>query len=206
MQETLGVLVPITIELLQDAAGVEVALENAVTQALALELDRVILRGSGAAAEPCGVRNWTSRKLINKSSGTWSCDDIVNAAEDVMDGNGLPTGIITSPAVWSKRSKMKTGDGSFLPWPYVDQLPWFTTNQVPANLGGGTNESEIYVCDWSKVFIAMRAEIKLEKLAVGTDGTTNALTQLLVWFRAYLRADVLVSQPGHCCVIHGLTN
>ena len=53
---SLACLVIASRELLEDTVNIETALDNALTQAVALEVDRVALRGSGVAPAPQGLR------------------------------------------------------------------------------------------------------------------------------------------------------
>ena len=88
--------------------------------------------------------------------------------------------------------------------PSVASLEKYATNQVPTNLGGGTNQTEVYVGDFTKLMIGMRTEIQLEISRVAADATNGAFANGQVWVRAYLRADVQIAKPKHFEYISGI--
>lgn len=66
---TLAAIVPVSIELLKDAANAAQIIESALTSALSLKLDQAIMQGSGSESEPLGILNHDSVNTIS-SVGT----------------------------------------------------------------------------------------------------------------------------------------
>lgn len=205
--KSLAVLVPVTLELWEDAENIASAIENAISTAIGLELDRAALRGLGAGNEPLGLRYATSVNEIDLSASAPDYDDVVDAVEDVDSANGMANAWIKSPRDRAFFAKLKDSQSRYLDPPKIlDPLAKFSTNQIPTNLGGGTNESEMYVGDFGQMLIGMRRQIRVETFREGSTTTDNALTELKVWIRAYLRADVQLMHPDHFTRIIGVTN
>lgn len=201
----LAVLCPVSIEWLEDVSNGEQLLEQVITNAMAVELDRAVLRGGGAA-EPTGVLN-TTDVHTTAVGGPWNYDTLVNAMEDVWSDNGpsQPTAIILSPAAESFRRRIKDGEGRYA---VADGLP---TVNVPFLMTSACPDDEIYVGDFSRVLLAVKTQFKIEILPAGTGadssgGTYNATTQMYKWVRVYGRFDTHIEQPKHLAVLTGCTN
>jgi len=80
----------------------------------------------------------------------------------------------------------------------------FYTNQVPVDLGAGSNESEAYIGDFGQMAIGMRTSLTLEASRDASDSSSSAFSNLQVWVRAYLRADVALLQPSHFVYLSGI--
>lgn len=63
--KTLVGLVKVSLELVSDAPNAGAVIKHALGAAIAIELDRVLLRGKGAAIEPMDVHNWPAVQLID---------------------------------------------------------------------------------------------------------------------------------------------
>jgi len=101
---TLAVLVKLPMEMWEDVRpeGAR-AIENELTQALALELDRVALRGSGVAPEPRGVRNQAGVEIQSLGVNglvVANFDPLVRAVGGVMRDSFTPNAAIYSPRTW----------------------------------------------------------------------------------------------------------
>lgn len=156
---TLSCMVRGSIELFEDSQGIEQFVEETLSKALALELDRVVLRGSGGDSEPVGVVNTAGVLNIAKGATTIGVfDDFSDAVEDLRSANVTgPLGCVYHPVI--ARSIDKAADTTNQPlqpppsWGEVSKL---TTTAIPANLGAGSDETEIYLGDFSNVWIGMR--------------------------------------------------
>jgi len=65
-------------------------------------------------------------------------------------------------------------------------FPWMTTTQIPINLGAGTNETEIYFCNWPELIIGEWFGLEL---AVSTE-TSDAFAKNQMWIRAIQEVDI----------------
>jgi HK97 family phage major capsid protein len=212
--KTLMAYVKSSVELIEDAPNAGAVIQNAISSALALELDRAGLRGNGAGSEPLGIRGWSSLGSSfgaqhTGSIGSPTYDDFSAAAEDILSANGPDASalsVIYSPRTWGTIDRIKDGEAkTLIPPPSFSAMKRFVTNQIPENLGGGTNESEAYVGDFSQLAIGMRTRLILEVSRHAADSTNSAFKNLQVWIRGYLRADVVLLQPTFFVVLDGIT-
>jgi len=202
---TLGVIVPVAVELLEDSLGAEALIERILAEAFAVELDRVALRGVGAAEEPLGLEN-TSGVGTATAVGTPNYDDFVDAQTTVRLANGEPGAAIVSPRDLGTLAKAKeaTTNAYLAPPRALDSVRFLQTTQVPTTLGAGA-ESVGYVGDFTQMWIGIRKQITIEASRQAGDSTGSAFSNLQVWIRAYMRADVAVVRPNHFVVLSGIT-
>jgi HK97 family phage major capsid protein len=206
--KTLVALLKMSVELVEDSANLSQIVSTSLGQALALELDRAALRGAGGI-EPLGVRNWSGIQTIDKSGGLLSVyDDFSTAWQKVLEKNGPSAGlsVIYAPVTAGNVDRRKDGQGLPLQPPASwRSMKTFVSNQVPANLGGGSNESEAYVGAFNELLIGLRTEMKIEVSREAADSAGSAFGNLQVWIRAYLRVDVALEHDDHFVVLHGFT-
>ncbi len=207
---TLIAMVKTSVELMEDSTEIAGTVENALAQALALELDRAALRGSGTPPEPTGIRNQSGVTI--QSQGTngaalTNYDPISIAIQTVEAANGEPNAYILSPRTDGTLDRLKDSTGQPLrPPPSLDDLAEYVTSQIPNNLTQGTSSlaSEIYVAQWDELLVGMRQNLIVEASREAGDASGGAFTSLQVWIRAYLRADVALAHPAHFVVITGV--
>lgn len=166
---TLPVLVKLSKELFEDLSSEGRRLiEGEISEQLAIELDRAVLRGSGTPPEPRGIRNQTNVQIHELGSGNGApvtaYDDLLDALGLIREQNGEATGILMSSREATTFDKMKVATGAPLDAPAaIGRIPRYVTNQIPTTLsvGGSDDCSEIYVCDWSSVLVGMRTSLDL---------------------------------------------
>ncbi len=206
----LSCIVKGSVELFEDAQNIEGTIEDSLGKALALELDRVALRGSGAAGEPAGV---LSQAGVTITSAVGSPADYVKFADDptrtLRDANAAePFTFIAAPRTFQSLDKLVTGisgDKTRLAAPPAwSAYRRLSTAAIPINLGGGTNESQAFVGDFSQLIVGMRTQLTIEATRVGGDAGGGAFSSLQVWIRAYLRADIALRHPAHFVVLDGV--
>jgi HK97 family phage major capsid protein len=185
--------------------NIEAALSNALAQALAREIDRVAMFGSGTAPEPRGV--YTTAGISTISMGTngaaiGNYDPIVDAVTALASANApAPTAAIMAPRTFGSLSKVKDSTGQPITAPaIVSGLPMLRTTAVPINQTQGTSTiaSSILVGDFSNLLIGVRQSLRIELLR------GPFMDRLQVGFLAHLRADVAVAQPAAFCRIVGV--
>ncbi len=207
---TLVALVKASVELIEDARQVEQTIENALGAALAIELDRAALRGSGTAPEPRGILNTSG--VNTQTSGTngsviASYAFLSTAVQTVQQNNGEPDGVIYAPRTSGELDRLvDTTNQPLRPPPSVAKLPAFVTAQIGITdtVGTSTDCSTAYVGQWPELLIGVRTNLTVEVSRQASDATNSAFSNLQVWIRAYLRADVAVAQPSHFVVVTGL--
>lgn len=204
--KTLAVLVKIPMEFWEDVRpeGAR-AIENELTLALATELDRVALRGSGVAPEPRGVRNQSGvevQSLGANGAALTSFDPLVRAVGGVMRDSFLPDAAIYAPRTWETMALFKDSTGQPLQRPNLpDGFRELVSAQVPDNLVQGTSNdtSELYVGAWGNLLIGVRPTIGVRVKPLDQTFAGNMQIGLLAW----LRADVAVAHPESFCVVTG---
>jgi HK97 family phage major capsid protein len=201
--KSLALIVRASRELIEDGQNVDDVIEADLAAQIATELDRVMLRGTGEEPEPAGVRNSSGVTIIpsgaNGAAPTY--DILLDGVQAVRAGNHEPSAIITSPRSLHTLEKLKTTDGQYLaPPPALAAMRMLTTNQVPGNLAAGTSTdaSEIYIGDWSRLWLGLRTSLILTPL------TERYADFGQVGFVAWLRADVQLSHPAAFAVITGV--
>lgn len=207
---TLMALVKVSVELMEDSQMLAGTLENALSAALALELDRVALYGSGTAPEPRGLKNWTGVQTYSMGTdgaALASYGPFSQAVQLVQTANGQPNAVIYAPRTAGEIDRLVDTTGQPLQPPdSFRALRKYITKQVPVNLvqGAANNATDAIVGDFSQLLIGMRQQIRVEVSREASDATSSAFSNLQVWVRAYLRADIGVAHPEHFCIVTGI--
>lgn len=207
---SLAALVRVSVELLEDVPTFAGQIENQIAAALALEVDRVGLFGSGAASEPLGLYGVTGPTDISMGANGAALSDYdpwLDAIEALESVNATPTATVFSPRTRRALAGLVTGIASdktkLAPPPEFTALQRLVSNQVSNTLtqGSASNASVAFVGDFSQVAIAVRSSMIVE--ASRSAGTAFAQGQVLV--RALLRCDIAHLRPTHFARIKGIT-
>ena len=214
---TLGCLIPCSIELLEDSANAAEIITGAVQKSMAAEVDRVILKGTGSASEPCGIRSTTG---VNTTTGVGVPGDFVEPTAAVADilGSNFPGDItelcwLQHPSVAAIYDALSdnTSANRRDPTPWAAALRRMYSTSLPNLEGAGSNEySDIYGF-FGSVLVGLRTSgVVVEVLNSGTANdadsvSVNATSDLMRWIRCYLRLDVAVTQPTWFNVTSGIT-
>jgi len=173
----LAALVPISNDLLRSASTqADAVVRDDLVLSLATRMDLAFIRGAGTQAVPLGMRNQligTAFEATNILSANATVN-LVNVTSDLgrlelaLLNQNIPMvrpGWIFSPRTMMYLMNLRDGNGNYA-FPEVQngQLrgkPYRVTTQVPINLGGGTNESEIYLADFAHVIVGEQQGIEL---------------------------------------------
>ncbi|MDA8127574.1 MAG: phage major capsid protein [Betaproteobacteria bacterium] len=192
-------------ELLADAVGLTEALNLAIAQAFAKELDRAGLRGSGTAPEPRGLLNTTGIQAVDNGTNGASPTDYANffsAVTAILAANGpMPTAAIMSPRSLVKFGGLADSTGQPLRVPdMLTPLKQVATSQIPNDLTVGTSTdcSELYIGEFSRMYFAMREAVSIQLLNELYAGTGE------IGFACHVRADVVVTYPAAFAVVTGV--
>jgi HK97 family phage major capsid protein len=192
---SLARLIILSRELFQDSdPSVSDVIARSFALQIALEFDRVALRGSGTPPEPRGVLNTsgitTTTHGANGANLT-NYDFLLDAAGAVRAANWEPTAHIVAPRTLTNLGRLKeTSTLAYLAPPSA-LLPILPTSQVPIALTVGTSTdcSELYTGQWNMLGIGVRQSFEIEYLRERYADTGQYA------FVAHLRADVQVLQP-----------
>jgi len=207
----LACLITASVELVEDSANIDSIVRNAISQALALKLDYAALEGTGGPIEVQGIIGWVGQTpgvQIVEPGGNGAAiedyDDFSAAVEKVLTKNGKADVLIMAPRTFGAVDRLKeaTTNAPLAPPASFKALRQLVSNQVPINLiyGTATNASHAFVGDFSGVLVGMRTDMRLEVSREAGDSFKKGQVQI----RAYLRADVLPTNPEHICVIAGI--
>lgn len=200
---TLVSLVRASRQLIEDSQNISDALDNAFAQIIALEIDRVALRGAGTT-EPLGVLGTTGVQSVSMGTngGTLtSWDKVNNAYRLVRDANFEPNGsMILAPRTVESIDNMKdTTNQPLRRPPSLENATLLSTTQVPVTdtQGTATNASAIYLGDWSQVVVGVRSQLSITLQERYSDNFQ--LGFMVAW-----RGDVQLFHPEGLAVVKGI--
>lgn len=198
--KSLAVMVKISRELFEDSINLALRLPEVLAAAMAVELDRVALFGSGTPPEPRGIVNTVGVDEVSHGAALTSFAPLVTARTHIQSANHTPTGMVLHPRDEGTFAGLTASDNQPLNPPRViAELPQFVTTAVPTDGGTGTNESSIVMGDFSRLLIGMRSQIRVELFR--EPFAANMQYALI----AHLRADVAVDHPTAFSKITGIT-
>lgn len=199
---SLACIVRISRELLADADDVSRALTLAISQAFALELDRVGLVGSGTDPEPLGLYGRDTIKKIKQAGATFGYADLLAAYQTQLEGKApAPTAAIMAPRTLVGLAGLTDTTGQPLSAPpLLSGVRQMATNGVPVDLGTGKASSLAFVGNFSTMQFVMR-----ENLNIGVLREAYAKTGE-IGFLCHARADLIVNYPQAITIIEGVTS
>lgn len=216
-ERKLAAIVPISNDLIRlSNPKADALVRDDLIASMAVTEDLYFLRGSGGGNAPKGIRYWANSANVAGSAGTTSANmetDFKNLIQ-ALEGNNVrmlkPVWIMsprTKNALWVARDANgnlvfpEVRDGKL--WGY----PVFVTNQVPTNLGSGS-DSELYFADMSDVVIAENEQIMIDvsDTAAYHDGSNvvAAFSQDQTVIRAIARHDLVVRHDYSVAVRTGV--
>jgi len=215
-------LVPISNDLLQDSSfNVDSLVRDDMVRTMSLREDIAFIRDTGAANTPRGMRFWAPAANILPMTAPVTLatitDDLFNAILLLENGN-IPldrAGWIMTPRTKSGLMRLRDLNGNFV---YRDEMlrgqllgfRYETTTQIPNNLGGGANESEVYFADFSSLVIAESSQLQVSVYEGGAfndgAGVVSGISTDQTVIRAIARHDFGARQRGQeIAVITGVT-
>lgn len=197
---SLAVLTKVSRELLEDSLNLETALPEIIAAAMAAELDRVVLFGSGAEHEPRGLINTPGINTIDHNAALTNYVPMLRARTAIQSRNvdGI-SGFIMNPRDEGALLELTDANGQPLnPPTAVADTPWYSTTAVPTDGSDSFNESQIIGGQFRHLLLGVRSSIRIEVLRERFAETMEYA------FLAHLRADVAVEQPGAFTVINGV--
>jgi len=165
-----------------------------------------------------GIRGWRENALgvqhldIGVDGALPSPDHFLSGIGLITLSNGPATGLsaLSSPRTWTYMSKLKDGEGRYLTMPAeYNNLKKLGTTQILTTLSHGSSGAvctDIFLGDFSQMLIGIRTELKLEVSKVAADTASSAFSNMQVFVRGYLRADLILTQPTSFVLIDGVKN
>lgn len=209
--KVVGVLIPVSVEWLEDSVGGLQAIETAVSGVLGAALDKAGLMGAGGT-EPTGILNATGVNARTSFGAPSNYDGVTNAVGDILAANynGQIENLswVYNPATAVRYQKLTTGitnDKTPLQAPeWVSKLRRHTTTSIPVNGGVSPHSTSMFVGDFSQMVFGFRmGGMRFQVFDQGTardlssspERDINAMSDLAYWIRGYIRVDVGLLRP-----------
>lgn len=190
---TIGQVIYVSNELLADAVNMAQVIDTTLARAFATELDRLAIRGTSGE----GLDGLSNKAGIQTTAigGALDWDKVLDAYEDILDKNTVPTGMITTPAISIALSKLKIASEAnhYLTGPPGEaaQLARFTTNQAASG--------EAYVANFATVLFGIRLAPTIQ-ISTHEKFSDNKTSIRLVW-----RGDVVLEHSDWIVSLTGIT-
>lgn len=210
--KTVAILTLVSYEVWEDAAGLGRAVEDALSAALALEIDRVGLLGGGEgnANEPTGIYYTDGIGTVEMGTNGDTPTDyskFLDAIEKIEDANGDPATLIYNPSTKRTLAGLTTGisgDNTPLKAPAdVEALRRMVTTAIPNDLawGSGTDCTAAFLGGFPNVYMGMRQQVRIDVSHEAGD----AFGKLGLYVRAFARVDFAIIRPAQLVRIVGIT-
>lgn len=170
----LGVLTAISNDLIRFSnPAADVVVRNDLIRAMAQKEDASFIRGQGLSNEPKGLRYWAASGNVVAANGTVNLANVTSDLSALILKLEQANVAMTNPGwLFAPRTKaylmqVRDGNGNYA---FRDEMltgslwgfPFKTTTQIPVNLGGGTNESEVYLVDFADAIIGDTMQIMVD--------------------------------------------
>lgn len=212
-------LVPISNDLIKysDPSALTIVLDDLRT-VMGLREDLAFIRDNGTGDLLKGLRFWADAGNVFAANATVNFTNITadaGKARGLLKKADIPlvnTGWLMHPDVEQYLMDMRTTDGGFA-FPEMERgifrnLPYKTTTQIPTNLGAGSNETEVYLVEFSQALIgdARSMELKVSDEASYKEGSTlvSAFSRDETVVRAVAAHDFAMRQTKAVAVITGV--
>ena len=198
---SLAVQTKLSVELMEDSLNLTTELPRVLAAAMAVELDRVALLGTGTAPQPCGIANTSGIGTVAQDALIASYANLSRARTAILTANTGPvSAFIMHPRDEGSFADLVDSNGNPLGMhPNIANIPMLTTTSIPINGGTGTDESTIIAGNFSRLMVGIRSDIRVEVLKTSAYASNLQYTLL-----AHMRADVAVTHPGAFYTITGV--
>lgn len=216
-EREMAAMVPISNKLIRHAnRNVDLMVRNLIVRGMALAEDQAFLRGSGVGPGPRGLRYWPGITSFpaNATVNVTNIETDARTAELASMQADIPLmnpGWLMAPRTFAFLRDMRDANGNLYypsmqgPSPTWRGAPVGQTNSIPINLGGTTNESEVYYVDFGYTIIADSYKVRIDASDVASykvNGTmVSAFSQNQTVIRALAGHDFAVTRPKAVAVI-----
>ena len=204
--KSLACTIRLSKEVLADSININEALEHALANALALEVDRACLFGTGTDPQPRGIANVAGIPTVSVGAADGAAitnyAPILAAMQKLSEANSDPaTGIVMAPRTKFTLAGLADTTGQPLNAPAViAKIPMLDTTSVPIDLtkGTSTNATKVIVGDFSQMLLGVRQSLEIKVIDQLYAKTME------IGFQADLRFDVQFAQSKSFCIIDGI--
>jgi len=195
--------------------------QNNIAKGIGLEIDRVLLRGSGVSGEPRGIINTPG--IIDVEIAATGGDFTYAIANNMvieLEGNNTAVGnleFISHPRAFgqmrAERIAQFSADttGAYVILPMTDDqmramlgYGFRKTTVLPTNLtkSSGTALTEVYFANWEDLYFALWSQIEFKSSDVTGDSTGSALSKDQTWLYAFTECDVQLARAKSFALVN----
>jgi HK97 family phage major capsid protein len=199
--QSIAVLVKASVELMSDSINLEAELPLIMARALALEIDRAGLIGSGTAPEPRGIVNMAGLTANTYAGGALASYAPILTARGALHGANERLGaVVMASRDENTLAGLVASDGQPLQMPRaLDGVRMLFTTAMPTDGGVGDDESQIIAGDFEQLLIGVRSGIRVEILR------ERFMDNLQFGLICHARIDFAAARPGAFTVLSGIT-
>ena len=205
--ETLVTRCQASVEVAQDSPDFGAQLASVMTKAMAVELDRVGLVGSGTPPEPQGIFGTSGIGQVTGVGAIGDYAEMLTGVRTLLDANvpleTATASVVMAASVWEDYEGLATGissDKTQLPRPAALQSTRFLVTGHNLNDASSPSGTTAFMGDFSDLVLGVRRESSVEVLKL-----SSYAGNLLLEFIGYLRADFLVRRPASFVTLEGIT-
>lgn len=197
-----------SLEVSQDSPDFGQQLAQVMSRAMAAEIDRVGLEGSGSAPEPRGIKNTSGRSSQTSVAALTDYEEITSGIGELLSANcdleQVSKFAIMNPRTWTAYQNLVTGissDKTPLARPRsIEETRFLVTSNIAGNWSTSPLvASTVYLGDFRDLLFGVRQESAVEVLKLDTFGSN-----LLLEFIGYARVDFVVLRPASFHTIEGV--
>lgn len=198
--QSIAVLIKASVELMSDSLNLERELPNVLARALAVEIDRAGLIGSGTAPEPRGIVNFAGLTANTYAGGAIASYAPILTARGALHGANERLGaVVMASRDENTLAGLVASDGQPLQMPRaLDGVRMLSTTALPTDGGDGENESQIICGDFEQMLIGVRTGIRVEILR------ERFADNLQFGLICHARIDFAAARPGAFTVLDGV--
>ena len=206
--KVMAAVIKCTDELLRDSAiNLTAFLSELISEAMALEIERVALSGNTASGDPFnGILNTSGVNTPTMAGASVSFDDIIELLYSLNAANAQNAVIALNRTGLKKLLKLKDTQGRYLWQPPVGSVPatiwdvpYVICPTIPNNLGAGTDCTAAIFGRFNRALLISPREsiaVKVSQDAYDAGDSSNAFMQDQTWLRFTQALSIDVAQPA----------
>jgi len=206
--KVMAAVVKCTDELLRDSAiNLTAFLAELISEAMALEIERVALLGDTSAGDPfTGIYKSSGVNVVSMSGSSVSFDDIADLIFSLNAANSQGATIALSRAGLKKLMKLKDTIGNYIWQPPAGSVPATVWNvpyvicpTITSTLGTASDMTAAFYGRFNRALIISPREslaVKVSQDAYDNSDNSNAFMQDQTWLRFTQALSIDVAQPS----------
>ena len=204
--KVMAAVIKCTDELLRDTAiNLTAFLSELISEAMALEIERVALLGDTGAGDPfTGIIKASGVNVVSMAGASVSFDDIADLLLSLNAANAQGAAVALSRAGLKKLMKLKDTQGQYIWQPPASSIPATIWNvpyvicpTIPSNLGVGADCTAAIYGRFNRALLISPREglaVKMSQDAYDAGDNSNAFMQDQTWLRFTQALSIDVAQ------------